>query len=239
MAGNYHRIRDEPATITAADGRVQFVVSGDYAAFGIEGAPIFDTEGPLHARRIVGAGKTGKDGKPLNDDEWSPSIRYMPAWVEFDLYGGDEPDFHCRVELRNDVPRLTELAWRAAENQKEIRQKHLRATELADIVNTVYGAWVIELRDGSRTTGIAIPNVSDEQHRVIRNLVHDLRAGRRHVNAELLRQVADVYRANFDKAPAEAVARTFGVKPRMAHEYVRRARERGFLPPTTQGKKKI
>jgi hypothetical protein len=64
------------------------------------------------------------------------------------------------------------------------------------------------------------------------------RFGRRHVNAELLRQVAEVYRANFDKAPAEAVARIFGVKQRMAHEYVRRARERGFLRPTTQGKKK-
>ena len=48
-----------------------------------------------------------------------------------------------------------------------------------------------------------------------------------------------MYRANFDNAPAEAIARTFGVKPRMAHEYVRRARERGFLPPDTQGKKKI
>ncbi len=62
--------------------------------------------------------------------------------------------------------------------------------------------------------------------------------GRRRVNTELLRQVAEIYRANFDSAPTEAVARTFGVKQRMAHEYVRRARERGFLPPTTQGKKR-
>ena len=88
--------------------------------------------------------------------------------------------------------------------------------------------------------GMAIRTELDpEQERVIRGLLQDLRAGRRPVKAELLRQVAEVYRANFDKAPAEAVARTFRVKPRMAHEYVRRARERGFLPPTTQGKKKI
>lgn len=62
--------------------------------------------------------------------------------------------------------------------------------------------------------------------------------GRRYIDDELLSQVAEVYRSNFDRAPAEAVARTFSVKARMAHEYVRRARERGFLPPTTQGKKK-
>jgi hypothetical protein len=101
--------------------------------------------------------------------------------------------------------------------------------------------WAVELRDVRRDNpGMAIRTELDtEQERVIRGLPQDLRAGRRHVNAELLRQVAEVYRANFDNAPAEAIARTFGVKPRMAHEYVRRARERGFLPPDTQGKKKI
>ena len=88
-------------------------------------------------------------------------------------------------------------------------------------------------------SGLVSAEIGTEQHRVIRGFLYDLRAGRRHVDAELLRQVADVYRANFDRAPAEAVARTFGVKQRMAHEDVRRARERGFLPRTTQGKKKI
>jgi hypothetical protein len=98
----------------------------------------------------------------------------------------------------------------------------------------IVGSWVVEIRDDK-----GIPGIDDEQSRIIRGLLHDLRAGRRHVNAELLQQVAAVYWANFNKAPAEAVARTFGVKQRMAHEYVRRARKRGFLPPTTQGKKKI
>ena len=135
-----------------------------------------------------------------------------PAWVESDYYGGDEPELHCRIELRDDVPRLIELCWRAAENQKEIRQKYLRAVELERFVNTIYRQWIVEVREVSRTTGVGIPTLGDEQHPIIRNLVSDLRSGRRHVNAELLRQVADVYRANFDNAPAEAVARTFGVK---------------------------
>jgi len=158
----------------------------------------------------------------------------LPTWVEFELDGHDEPDFHCRVEIRDMVPRLVELGWRARENQSEIRQKHLREAEVSTVVNAVHGSWVVEIRDDE-----GIPGIDDEQSQIIRGLLHDLRAGRRHVNAELLRQVAAVYPANFDDAPPQAVARTFGVKQRMAHEYVRRARERGFLPPTTQGKKKI
>jgi hypothetical protein len=236
LAGKPHHIGD-PRTIKTADGRMQFVVSGDFVAFGIDKAPLFATEGGTPGR--ITKRRPDSEGAPLVEGEWSPSVRFLPTWVEFDLYGHDEPDFHCRIELRDDVPRLVELGWRASENQKEIRQKHLRATEVADIVNTVYRTWVAEVRDvWSDKHGIGIPTIGDEQIRIIRNLVDDLRAGRRHINAELLRQVAEVYRANIDKAPAEAVARTFGVKQRMAHEYVRRARERGFLPPTTQGKKK-
>ena len=238
MAGKYHHIGGGPRTIKTGDGRMRFVVSGDYMAFGIDGAPLFGTEGGTPGR--IAERLPDSDGTPLADGEWSPSVRFLPAWVEFELDGRDEPDFHCRIELRDDVPRLIELGYRARENQKEIRQKHLRATEIAEIVNTVYRQWIIEVSDVWRDKpGIAIPAIDDDQHRIVRDLVYDLRAGRRHVNSQLLRQVAEVYRANFDKAPAEAVARTFGVKPRMAHEYVRRARERGFLPPTTQGKKKI
>ena len=208
----YHHVSD-PETIE--DNGLRIRVSGDYMAF-------------------------DEDGADLAEGAWIPSPRMLPTWVEFELDGHDEPDFHCRVEIRDKVPRLVELGWRARENQSEIRQKHLRETEVSTVVNAVYGTWVIELRDVWRDKpGMAMPTIGTEQERKIRGLLYDLRAGRRHVNAELLRQVAEVYRANFDKAPAEAVARTFGVKPRMAHEYVRRARERGFLPPTTQGKKKI
>lgn len=208
----YHHVSD-PETIE--DEGVRFRVSGDYMA-------------------------VGEHGVPLTEAEWMPSPRMLPTWVEFELDGHDEPDFHCRVEIRDGVPRVVELGWRAREHQSEIRQTHLRETEVSTVVNAIYGTWVVELRDVWRDKpGMAMPTIGTEQERNIRGLLYDLRAGRRHVNAELLRQVAEVYRANFDKAPAAAVARTFGVKQRMAHEYVRRARERGFLPPTTQGKKKI
>jgi hypothetical protein len=231
----YHRVRDDR---TIETDRLRFRVSGDYAWFGLDGTPVF--------RREDGAllGQLRPDGAltPLNECEWSPSARLLPAWVEFELFGRDQPDFHCRVELRDGVPRLVELGWSARETQGEIRQKHLRAAEVSRIANLVYATWVVELRDVWRDKpGTAIANFpgDDEAHsRRIEGFLHDLQVGRRHVNTEVLRQVAQVYRANFDRAPTEAVARTFGVKQRMAHEYVRRARERGFLPPTTQGKKR-
>lgn len=234
----YHRIRDKPGTVEAGDGRMRFVISGDYMAFGIDGEPVFAIEGGPPGR--ISAQLTDSDGSPLTEGEWSPAIRFLPAWVEFDLFGLDEPDLHCRVELRDSVPKLVELSYRASENQSEIRQKHLRETELASLVNTIYRHWIIEVRDAWRDNpdAFAIPAIGEEQHRILRNLVYDMKAGRRHVNAELLRQVAEVYRDNFDHAPAEAVARVFGVKPRMAHEYIRRARKQRFLPETTQGKKK-
>lgn len=235
----FHQIGDAPARYELAEGRMQFLVSNEFLANGIEGEPVFAVEGK-EPGRIVGQ-LPDSDGSPLSEGQWSPSIRFLPAWVEFDLSGHNEPDMHLRIELREQVPRLVELSFLARPDQDEVRQKHLRAVELASLVNTVYRHWIFEVRDVWRDQpgGMAIPAIGDKQHALLRNLVDDMRTGRRNIDSRLLRQVAEVYRTNFEKAPVEAVARQFGVKPRMAHEYVRRAREHGFLPQTTQGKKKI
>jgi hypothetical protein len=100
-------------------------------------------------------------------DTWRRARRgAATAVAAVHLLGRDDPDFHCRAELRDNVPRVVEFGWRAKEHQSEIRQKHLRAAAVDDIANLVYRMWIIELHD------------------------------------------------------------------------VRRARERGFLPPTTQGRKR-
>lgn len=174
----------------------------------------------------------------VSNDYVRAGDKYMPTWMEYATDGYDGPNQFCRVELRDDIPRLVELTWSATENQTEIRQKHLRDTNVADIIDVLYGMLVIEIRDGE-----AVLNLGEEGSRQdveIRNFIADTRLGKgkRRITTELLRQVADVYRANVDTAPTEAVARTFGVKPRMASTYVQKARERGFLPPTTQGRKK-
>jgi hypothetical protein len=164
---------------------------------------------------------------------------WLPRWVEIQVKGHDEPDQYARVEIRDNVPRLVELCWRAEEHQSEIRQKHPRKTVVATILDDVYAVTVIEVCGDK-----AVLNIDAEgsaQDRKVRDFLDELRLGKegkRKISADLLEQVADVYRAHIDNAPTEAVARTFGVRSRMASVYVQRARERGFLPPTTQGRKR-
>ena len=55
------------------------------------------------------------------------------------------------------------------------------------------------------------------------------RAARRRVTDGLLREVADTYRANSERAPTAAVAKAFDVSYRTAGDYVRQARDRHYL----------
>ena len=135
------------------------------------------------------------------------------------------------------MPRLVELSWRASEHQREIRQKDLRETTVATIFDDFYVMTIIDVPDGEPVLNVGAEG--SEQDRKMRGLLEELRVdkGKRRIPNELLSQVADVYRANIDHAPTEAVARTFGVRSCMASGYVQRASERNFLPPTKQGKK--
>jgi len=56
------------------------------------------------------------------------------------------------------------------------------------------------------------------------------------VTDDFLRKVAEVYRANVENGPTKAVEEQFKVSHRTAGDYVRRARERGFLGRATRGK---
>jgi hypothetical protein len=55
---------------------------------------------------------------------------------------------------------------------------------------------------------------------------------------EELRRIAEIYRANFERDPAGAVASALGVSPATAARRIKEARDRKFLPQTKQGKKK-
>jgi hypothetical protein len=55
---------------------------------------------------------------------------------------------------------------------------------------------------------------------------------------EELRHIAQVYRENLERDPAGAVARALDVSPATAGRRIKEARDRGFLPKTTPGKKK-
>ena len=56
------------------------------------------------------------------------------------------------------------------------------------------------------------------------------------ITDDLLREVADIYRATVFDKPTETVAEHFDKQHRTAALYIKRARERGFLGPAIKGK---
>jgi hypothetical protein len=127
---------------------------------------------------------------------------------------------------------------------REIRQVDLRSIEVNTFVIDLVAALSlgIERHKDDPTLvrfHIGVAEAGGFPTTVARRFVERQRRGPglRDITPELLQRVAEVYRANIDHATTLAVAKTFGVKSRMASTYVQRARERGYLPPTTQGKK--
>lgn len=162
--------------------------------------------------------------------------RFLPTFLEFESDGHAAPNTWTRVELDGEgVPRVVELGWRVRDHQREVRQSDLRGTQVASIIDVLYAGFVVEVRDGE-----GIPNLGEEgspQDIAVRHFLEELRSvGKRRVTGDFLRDVAEVYRTNIDHAPTQAVARTYGVKLRQAGDYVRKARERGLLPETKQGR---
>jgi hypothetical protein len=177
----------------------------------------------------------------------------LPRSIELTTYGGAEPDMHVTVELRDGSPVLTGLSWTSGAGQNEIRQKHLRQTDVAKLVTDLVVS-TMKRQDDS-----ALPPLpTDEAHDVMVKMLRERKqlakqaevAARRFVERqrlprerrvmtdEFLRNVAEVYRANIDAAPTKAVGATFGVQPRMASKYVDKARQKGYWPATLRGQKK-
>jgi hypothetical protein len=161
---------------------------------------------------------------------------HMPAWLELDGSVVDEPGIHARVELRDDIPRLVEVGWRAGPDSREIKPKDLRGHDLSLIIDMLYRRFVIWVDHENRKVWEA--DLDSALSRDIREFLDQRRTGKRQITTGFLKAVAQVYRDNIEHAPTEAVARTFGVKHRQATDYVKQARDSGFLPPTKQGRAK-
>src|SRR5690242_17076046 len=70
------------------------------------------------------------------------SDHHMPKWVELEAYGFDEPDVCLRIELRDGVPRLVDLRYRAGPTSREVMPKDLRDHDLSGFIESFYGALV-------------------------------------------------------------------------------------------------
>lgn len=165
--------------------------------------------------------------------------RLVPETVTVELAGdAATPTTIARAVVRDGVPRVVSLTFESREGEGEVRQSHLRATQLDALLDLVAGfsVRVTEATDdrGLPVVEIGVSDDGDPRPEAVA-AVRGAR-GNRKVTDALLREVAEVYRSNMD-APTKAVRERYFVSERMASKYVQAARARGFLPPTTQGKK--
>jgi hemoglobin-like flavoprotein len=161
----------------------------------------------------------------------------IPTWIEERQFDHPtSPDTFIRVELRDGSPQVVELTWTSQPHQTEIKQKHLRAIELDKLATDLVATSVA----AAFSKPGASSNDRERVERIAAKFVERQRLPRdyRVITDDFLKSVADVYRKNIGHAPARAVAKTFGVRARMASTYVDRARRAGHLPPTKRGKKK-
>jgi hypothetical protein len=171
--------------------------------------------------------------------------RLVPEWVNFKWKFPPAPTIIGRVEVRSGVPQCVKLAFISDSSDHEIRQSDLRSIEINSLVIDLMAGFSIHVDQSDPEVtafrgGLPGTDGPGGTYTAARRFMERQRKGPglRDITPELLERVAEVYRANIDRAPTEAVAKTFGVKQRMASTYVQRARTAGYLPPTKQGKKR-
>jgi hypothetical protein len=182
-------------------------------------------------QRIPGPGyhfviENGVDRVELSDGVTMPRrVTVIP------VAGDDLPRTEVVVETGDDgVPRCRAVRVTSGEAGRDVQASDLRGLPLEDVIvaavkytgttatGTALGGWggLDEMRQRVQATTAAAKQAR--------------RGVRRRVTPELLRRVAEVYRANPD-APTKAVAEVFGVAHRTGTLYVRQARDADLLPP--------
>ena len=192
----------------------------------------------------------GGDVHALGDRRvWSPLV----AVVESE---GAGPEFRLSIEMRNGVPEVREVTVLSVGTGRAIRPIDLRVKLDQLVEDAISEAALLasvptagDWRDTplGRRELAADPNVFDDmvhlpgddaERRATAKLVQQAarRPRRKKVDDELLLKVAEVYRANVDDRPTQAVREHFQVKPSTASWYVRQARDAGHLGPAAIGK---
>jgi hypothetical protein len=210
-----------------------------------DGIPFTPETGPIEfevgGATIETGGITSRSGHYVMLED-----RLVPEWFEFEFSPGPgNPTVSARVELRDGVPQCVALTFISGDTDREIRQSDLRSIELNNLVIDLVAAQSLRIERSKANPNYVALHLSVGEPggyptTSARRFIERQRRGPglREITPELLERVAEVYRANINHAPTEAVAKTFGVKSRMASTYVQRARAAGFLPPTKQGKKR-
>lgn len=154
------------------------------------------------------------------------------AHLSEDEAGGPDVDFV--FEVRSGSVECRDVHVRATEAGHEVRVTGLAGLRVQDVLEeTVKALLFVEPKpDGSGNYLFPLTAWNGFQDPV----KHVRTARKVKVTDALLREVADVYRANVNRQPTAAVAEHFDKAHRTAGLYVKRARDRGFLGAAIKGK---
>ncbi len=131
------------------------------------------------------------------------------------------------------VPSCRDLRITAKGGGRGIRDGDLRGVRLEDWIEDLFAVASMRVDEDAGVRHLSVHDVEGAA-----KAVRAARRGaRRKISDALLAEVAETYRANVKKAPTQAVADRFAVSHRGASWYVRRARDQGLLPPTSQGRR--
>jgi len=160
--------------------------------------------------------------------------RFEMSWPSVDGH----PGLHMSFAVSDGVPQCREVRITSSEDGRGVRTSDLRALRVDDWIETVcalIGEHEIErTADGIVTT--VSTNRAADRLAALRSVQRARRGTRRALTDDVLRRVAEVYREAGDGRPTQAVADHFGVKHRTAGDYVRAARDKGFLGAAIKGK---
>jgi len=159
--------------------------------------------------------------------------RMVPQSVYVNFPGVDgQPRLTMTIDSSSGVPRCTDLRIESVEGGREVRTKDLRAVEVDNWIEAIVPlamAQVVSEGPGGTNSVVRVPDSNSADFKAAKaTLTRARRIGRRKVNDDLYRRVAEVYKSE-DLRPAEAVRLAFGVADRTAFRYIAEARKRGLL----------
>ena len=159
---------------------------------------------------------------------------HIESWVRFPG-AGDQPVLRLIIEVCQSVPRFTKVEIESKPDGRAVTGKDLLVTKenMSFWLETI----VKLAAQRSQRDPTQVPDWADTAV-AQKSLTAARRGAPRKITHDRLAQVADIYRANIEANPLEAIKDAYGVEHRTAARYVQLARKAELLPPTTPGKKK-
>lgn len=158
--------------------------------------------------------------------------RMFPRSIVLMAEPEDSPVVIVHASMEGGEPRITTIS-----EHGDIRRKHREQVRLSAVAEAF--ALLSQEKDvvAVLESGLEVFRTVRSDPTAAQEAVEAVRR-QRSLTPSFLAEVAELYRANFDRAPTKAIRRKYVISERTASNWVQACRRSGLLPPTTTGKKR-